>query len=667
MKTWLKRAGLIAAIGMLIACQAAPINSSPDEGVLTIPPTPALSANATAQPAVTPSSVTTAQGEVALYQDAAQPVAARVDDLLARMTLAEKIGQMTQVERNSLQPGDVATYFIGSVLSGGDSLGDDAAQNWRGLVDGFLQGALNTRLAIPLIFGLDAVHGNAHLSDAVFFPHNIGLGATRDAELVEKIGRATAEEMAAIDVRWNFAPVIAVPQDTRWGRTYEGYSENTALVTDLGVAYIRGLQSATLTDATSVIASAKHFVGDGGTAFGSSKQNIMNVPYLLDQGDMVVDEATLRELFLPPYAAAIQAGARNVMVSFSSWRGLKLHMHQHLLTEVLKGELGFTGFVVTDWGGMDQLPGAYSAQVAAGINAGIDMVMVPYEYQKFIKTLTQLVENGQVPPARIDDAVRRILAVKFEMGLFEQPLTDTALLAQVGSPDHRALARQAVRESLVLLKNDQQALPIAKDTPLIFVAGQAAEDIGLQSGGWSIEWQGKEGKIAAGTTILDGIKQTVSARAQVVYDRFGKFSGRAEVGIVVVAEKPYAEGVGDSADPKLAAKDIALIENVRAHANRVIVIMMSGRPIEITEQLPLADAWIAAWLPGTEGNGVSDMLFGDYEFTGKLPYTWQRWNKQLPFNFKALPKAGCDAPLFAYGYGLKTTDTSPSIPECPKP
>lgn len=668
MTIWLKRAGLIAALVMLTACQTAPINSSLDEGVLTIPPTPAI--EVTAEPAATPASVTTARGEVALYQDAAQPIEARVNDLVARMTLAEKIGQMTQVERNSLQPGDVATYFIGSVLSGGDSLGDDAARNWRQMVAGFMQGALNTRLAIPLVFGLDAVHGNAHLSDAVFFPHNIGLGATRDADLVEKIGRATAIELAAIDARWNFAPVIAVPQDTRWGRTYEGYSENTAVVSELGAAYIRGLQRTDLTDPTSVIASAKHYIGDGGTEFGSSKQNIMGVPYLLDQGDMVVDEATLRELFLPPYEAAIKAGARNVMVSFSSWRGTKLHAHQYLLTGVLKGELGFTGFVVTDWGGMDQLPGAYSAQVAAGINAGIDMVMVPYEYQKFIKTLTQLVENGQVPQARIDDAVRRILTVKFEMGLFEQPLTDAALLAQVGSSEHRALARTAVRESLVLLKNDQQALPIAKDTPLIFVAGQAAEDIGLQSGGWSIEWQGKEGKIAAGTTILDGIKQTVSSSAQVVYDRFAGFDGgrgKAEVGIVVVAEKPYAEGVGDSADPKLAAKDIALIENMRARANKVIVIVMSGRPIEITEQLSLADAWIAAWLPGTEGNGVSDMLFGDFEFTGKLPYTWQRWNQQLPFNFKALPEEGCDAPLFAFGYGLKTTDASPALPDCPRP
>jgi beta-glucosidase len=428
-----------------------------------------------------------------------------------------------------------------------------------------LQGALNTRLAIPLVYGIDAVHGNNHLSDGVFYPHNIGLGATRDAALVEKIGRATAEEMAAIDVRWNFAPVIAVPQDTRWGRTYEGYSENTSVVTELGEAYVRGLQGTDLTDENSVIASAKHFIGDGGTAFGSSKQNILGVQYLLDQGDMLVDEATLRELFLPPYEAAIKAGARTVMASFSSWRGTKLHMHQYLLTDVLKGELGFKGYVISDWGALDQLPGAYSAQVAAGINAGVDMVMVPSEYQKFIKALTQLVQNGQVPQARIDDAVRRILTVKFEMG-FEQPLADTALLKSWPA-EHRTLARQAVRESLVLLKNNQQTLPVSKNTPLIFVAGQAANDIGLQSGGWSIEWQGKEGKIAAGTTILDGIKQTVSASTQVVYDRFASFDGvkdTAEVGIVVVAEKPYAEGVGDSADPKLATKDIALIENMRA-------------------------------------------------------------------------------------------------------
>jgi beta-glucosidase len=628
--------------------------------------TPAAKAPAGNAPAaVTPT------GGAALYLDASQPVAVRVEDLLGRMTMAEKIGQMTQVDWGSLKPADVTGYGIGSVLSGGDYGGDDSPQAWRLQVDAFVVAALSTRLGIPLIFGLDAVHGDSHLYGAAVFPHNVGLGATRDAALVQLIGQATAQETAAIDVRWDFAPCVTVPQDTRWGRTYEGYSENTALVAELAAAYVRGLQGPNLSDPASVLATPKHFLGDGGTAFRSAKP-----PYILDQGDARMDEARLRALFLPPYQAALGAGAQSVMASYSSWNGVKMHANQHLLTQVLKGELGFKGFIVSDWQAIDQISSDYHFDVVTSINAGIDMVMVPEQYQRFISTLVDAVQKGEVPQTRIDDAVRRILTVKFEMGLFEQPLADPALLKQVGSDDHRALARQAVRESLVLLKNDAHALPLAKDTPLIFVAGRAADDIGAQSGGWTISWQGLDGPTTKGTTILQGIRQAVKPPTQVEFDPGGQFSGvldslgqpvQADVGIAVVGENPYAEGFGDSADPRLSARDVSVISNLRSRAKRVVVVLLSGRPLEITGQLKTMDALVAAWLPGTEGNGVSDVLFGDAEFAGKLPYTWQRWNRQLPFDFGKLPATGCDAPLFSYGYGLTTKDTSPQILDCPTP
>ncbi len=659
-------------------CQAPVARPALEAGVISVPPSPTAPAPVgSTQPAsnVTPAAVTTPPGAVLLYRDAAQPVEIRVKDLMARMTLAEKIGQMTQVERGSLAPRDVADYFIGSVLSGGDGLGNDTPEAWRNLVDGFAQAALTTRLGIPLIFGLDAVHGNAHVNGAVVFPHNIGIGATRDVALVEAMGRVTAEETAAIGVRWNFAPCVAVPQDTRWGRTYEGYSENTELVTELGVAYVHGLQGSDLADATSVLATPKHFIGDGGTTFGSSTQNYTK-PYLLDQGDTRMDEARLRALFLPPYEATVKAGAGSVMASFSSWNGTKIHGDAYLLTDVLKRQLGFQGLVVSDWGGVDQVSSDYDAAVVMSINAGIDMVMVPNDYRKFITALNNAVQTGKVPLERIDDAVRRILTIKFEMGLFEKPLSDSALLSQVGTAEHRTLARQAVRESVVLLKNSDQLLPLPKTASLILVAGQAADDIGLQMGGWSITWQGSAGKTTQGTTILEGIQEAAAADTRVEYDRYGLFAdlpegqgsaAQADVGIAVVGEIPYAEGVGDEADPKLSLKDVTVIEKLRTRVKKLVVVLVTGRPLEITDQWPLTDALLVAWLPGTEGNGVADVLFGDYAFTGKLPYTWQRWNSQLPFDFGTLPADGCDAPLFPYGFGLDAQSPSPDIPQCTRP
>jgi beta-glucosidase len=650
----------------------------------TLPPTP-TSVPALTSPSPTPA-LSVTEGAAPDFHEAGLPIQQRVEALLAQMTLAEKIGQMTQVENNSIKPDDVTAYFVGSVLTGGGSISvGNLPADWYALTDGYQQTALATRLGIPLLYGIDSVHGDAHVYGAIVFPHNIGLGATRDAALVEQIGRITATEMSATGVRWNFAPVVAVPQDIRWGRTYEGYSENTDLVTQLGVAYVKGMQNVSpdttgaggqpaLSDPNTVLATPKHFIGDGGTTFGSSTQNIIQ-PYLLDQGDTQMDEATLRALFLPPYKAAIDAGARSIMASFSSWNGTKMHAQKHLLTDVLKGELGFSGFLVSDFGGIDQIDPDYYTSVVTSINAGVDMNMVPYDYQRFITTLTQAVTKGDVPMARIDDAARRILRVKFEMGLFEHPTADENLLANIGSDASRQVARQAVRESLVLLKNESQTLPLAKDTAVIFVGGQGANDMGIQSGGWTIEWQGKSGPVIPGATILDGIKQTVSANTQVEFNRFGKFDSlkdakgkalMADVGIAVVSEAPYAEGVGDRQDLSLSSADQSMIDQLKQQSKKLVVIVVSGRPLTLTGQLSEMDALVAAWLPGTAGEGVGDVLFGDYEFTGKLPYTWPRWNSQLPFNFKSLPASGCDAPLFPYGYGLTTQETSPETPDCPE-
>jgi beta-glucosidase len=585
----------------------------------------------------------------AIYRDPEAPMEARVEDLLARMTLAEKIGQMTQVEKNSIKEQDITDLFIGSILSGGGGYPTpNNPETWADMVDGFQEHALKTRLGIPLIYGVDAVHGHANVRGAVVFPHNIGLGAARDPSLVERIGRATAEEMAATGIYWNFAPVVAVPQDIRWGRTYEGYGEDTNLVSELSSAYIRGLQlmdgTTDLSASTTVLATPKHYVGDGGTSWGSST-TFIEQQYMLDQGVTEVDETTLRSVHLPPYAAAIDAGARSIMVSFSSWGGLKMHAHMYLLTDVLKGELGFDGFLVSDWQGIDQIPGDYYGDVVTSVNAGIDMVMVPYDYQTFVENLTRAVEKGDVPRARIDDAVRRILTLKFELGLFERPYSDESLRPLIASDEHLDLALEAVRKSLVLLKNEDNTLPLAKDMPLIFVAGQGAQDIGMQCGGWTIEWQGESGAITPGVTILEGIESTVSEGTTVHYDRSGSFEGVADVGIVVVGEMPYAEGVGDRAELSLSAADVALIEAMKARSEKLVVILISGRPMIITEGLPLADAFVAAWLPGTEGDGIAQVLFGEYPFTGKLPLTWPRSMEQVPRN-------DADEPLFPLGFGL---------------
>jgi beta-glucosidase len=573
--------------------------------------------------------------------------------LLASMTLEEKIGQMTQAEQDKLSDiGDIQTYFLGSLLSGGGSdPKTNSLQDWTDMYDRYQKQALQTRLKIPLLYGVDAVHGHNNVLGAVVFPHNIGLGATRDPKLVEEVERITAEEVKATGMQWAFAPCIAVARDERWGRTYESFSEDPALVAELGAAAVRGFQGPDLADPLRVLACAKHYVGDGGTTWGTAP-HLASQGAQLDQGDTRVTEAELRRIHLPGYIKAIEAGAGSIMVSYNSWNGAKLSGHKHLLTDVLKHELGFDGFLISDYDAIDQLPGDYRSDVKESINAGMDMVMVPGKYKQFYATLKDLAQKGEVPMARIDDAVLRILRVKHAMGLMDagrSPLADRSLHARFGSPAHREVARRAVRQSLVLLKNEKRALPLARTARRILVAGKNADDIGNQCGGWTIDWQGKSGPVTpGGTTILAAIKAAAKG-AQVTYARDGAAAAGADVGVVVVGETPYAEFKGDRADLSLDKEDLAAIAAVKKAGIPVVVVLVSGRPLILGDALTQADALVAAWLPGTEGQGVADVLFGDYKLTGKLPVTWPRSMAQVPIN---VGDAKYD-PLFAYGFGLQ--------------
>jgi beta-glucosidase len=566
-----------------------------------------------------------------------RPACTSVPDCLEQMTLDEKIGQMTQANHRALvNESDIADYALGSLLAGGGGspLTGNSPQDWADMVDRYQEVALSTRLGIPIIFGIDAVHGHNNVSGATIFPHNIGLGATRNPELVRQIGEITAREVYATGIPWSFSPCLCVARDERWGRTYESFGEDPGIASMM-TTYIDGLQGTDLGAPNTILATAKHWVGDGGTAGG------------IDQGDTQVDEEELRSIHVAPYIDAIERDVGAVMPSFSSWNGEKLHGHEYLLTDVLRTELGFDGFVISDWAGIDQLPGDYASDVRTAINAGIDMVMVPDDYRRFIDTLRAEVEAGNIPMERIDEAVSRILEAKFALGLFERPFADRTHIDDVGSSAHRDVARQAVRESLVLLKNDG-VLPLPREDVEILVAGGHADNIGNQSGGWTIGWQGMSGDITPGTTILEAIEATVGAGATVTYDRRadGEISG--DLGVVVVGELPYAEGQGDSWDLALSASDVGVIERV-CDAMPCVVVLVSGRPMIITDLLPTTDAFVAAWLPGTEGQGVADVLFGDSDFSGTLPMTWPRDLDQVPIN---VGDADYD-PLFPFGFGLR--------------
>ena len=570
----------------------------------TAPPAP--------QPTPEPTSAEAPNTDAPPYLDPARPVAERVADLLGRMTLAEKAGQMVQGERGNVSPAEVTEYFLGSVLSGGGSAPEpNTPAGWADMVDGFQEAALATRLGIPILYGTDAVHGNNNLADATVFPHNIGLGAAGDPDLVERIGRATALETAAAGARWTFAPCLCVVQDTRWGRSYESFSSDPALVSALTSA-VTGLQGERLSaDPTSVLATAKHFVGDGGTVGG------------LDQGDTVVDEAELRAVHLAPYVAAIERGVGSVMVSFSSWQGVKLHGHRYLITDVLKGELGFEGFVVSDWNGIDQIDGqggTTRAEVVAAIDAGIDMLMSPNTATSVAGDIVRAVEAGELDQTRIDDAVRRILTVKMTMGLFEHPFTDRSLAGTVGSTEHRALAREAVARSVVVLSDDS-VLPLRGT---VLVTGSNADDVGNQSGGWTMTWQGSSGPITTGTTILAGLREVLGAEA-VVHSPEARAEDLAgvDVAVAVVGETPYAEFEGDRPDgARLTDADLALVDRLTAAGVPTVLVVVSGRPLDLAGRDAQVSAVVAAWLPGSEGAGVADVLTGAVPATGRLPVAW---------------------------------------------
>ncbi|SEU12534.1 glycoside hydrolase family 3 N-terminal domain-containing protein [Nonomuraea wenchangensis] len=591
------------------------------------------------------------------YQDPTLPVPTRVSDLMSRMSLDDKIGQMTQAERGSVSAADVTTYRLGSVLSGGGSApSPNTATSWADMYDRYQNAALATPLGVPILYGVDAVHGHNNVVGATIFPHNIGLGAARDPALVQRIGRAVAEEVSGTGVDWNFAPCVCVARNDRWGRTYESFGETPALPSEM-TTFITGLQGTALNGPASVLATAKHYVGDGGTTGG------------VDQGDTQLSEAELRAIHLPPFRAAVEKGVGSVMISFSSWNGAKLHGHQYLVTTVLKSELGFTGFVVSDWNGIDQIDGAAgtsASDVRSAVNAGIDMVMAPTSWRQFIDLLRAEVQAGRVSTARIDDAVRRILTKKFELGLFEKPLTDRSYTATVGSSAHRAIAREAVAKSQVVLKNSGNVLPLAPGGK-IFVAGRSADDIGLQSGGWTISWQGSAGAITPGTTILQGIRNAAGSGTTVTYSRDGGgIDGSYRVAVAVVGETPYAEGEGDRPGSMgLDSTDLATLATLRASGVPVVVVLVSGRPLDVAAQLPGWNALVAAWLPGTEGQGVADVLFGAVKPTGKLPVTWMSSASQQPIN-----DGDGKTPLFPYGFGLTyggtpgdtTPPTAPGAP-----
>jgi beta-glucosidase len=590
-----------------------------------------------------------------------------VTKLMAGMSLEEKVGQMIQADVGSVTPEDLRKYPLGSILAGGSSppLGApdrSGPKPWIDTARGFRAVSLEKRprhTPIPVLFGIDAVHGDNNVVGAVLFPHNIGLGAAHDPALIRRIGEATAQETAAVGIDWAFGPTLATPQNDRWGRTYEGYSEAPALVASYAGQMVLGLQgqpgAKDPLQHGHVAASVKHFLGDGGTKDG------------IDQGDADIPEAELIRTHAQGYPPAIDAGAMTVMASFSSWQGRKMHGNASLLTDVLKGRMGFEGFVVGDWNGHGQVPGCTPTSCPAAANAGLDMYMAPDSWKALYENTLAQARAGEIPMTRIDDAVRRILRVKARLGLFEPDRPYEG--KPVGTAEHRALAREAVRKSLVLLKNDG-VLPI-KAGARILVAGSGADDISRQSGGWTLSWQGTENKSSDfpnAQSIYAGIAEAAKvAGGSATLSVDGRFEAKPDVAVVVFGEAPYAEGVGDLKTLEYqpdSKTDLALLKRLKAAGVPVVSVFLSGRPLWVNPEINASDAFVAAWLPGSEGGGVADVLIGDaqaqprHDFSGKLSFSWPKTAGQFTLN-RGQP--GYD-PLFALGYGLTYKDKAPLAP-----
>ena len=583
---------------------------------------------------------------------------AKITALLAKLSLEEKVGQMIQADTSAIQPEDLVKYPLGSILAGGSSPPIGApdrspAGPWIATAHAFNQIAMQKRpghVPIPIMFGIDAVHGNNNVVGATLFPHNIALGAANDPDLIRRIGDATAKEITAAGIDWAFAPTLAVAQNDRWGRTYESYSEDPSLVAAYAGRMIEGLQGKPGTGSIqtgNVSASAKHFLGDGGTTNG------------IDQGDTDIPEGQLIAIHAAGYPPAINAGTHTIMASFNSWQGVKMHGNKSLLTDVLKKRMGFDGFIVGDWNGHAQIPGCTATDCPASFNAGLDMAMAPDSWKGLFDNTVKQVRAGVIPMARIDDAVRRILRVKFKAGLFNPTRPFEQRSDMIGSPEHRALAREAVRKSLVLLKNDG-VLPV-KAAANILVAGSAGNDIGQQSGGWTLSWQG-DGNTNAdfpnAQSIFSGIAEAMKASGgSATFSADGSYATRPDLAIVVFGEKPYAEGSGDIRSLEFEPGDkkaLALLKKLKAAGIPVVSVFLSGRPMWVNPELNQSDAFVAAWLPGSEGSGIADVLVGDAEgrprqdFTGRLSFSWPRTAAQFLLN-RGQP--GYD-PLFPFGYGL---------------
>ena len=579
------------------------------------------------------------KGQIAANPDSM--IENKIDSLLAKMTLDEKIGQMTQVRHfDDISEEEIATKYIGSVIHTEGQLPGINATEWQAKFIRLQKKALSTRLGIPLLLGVDAVHGQNTYDGATIFPHNIGLGASGNADLVEKAAAITALESQATGFNWVFSPCVAIPYNERWGRVYEAFSESTELTTRLTRASIKGHQGK-LSDQHTVMATAKHFIGDGATDFGK------------EGGETSLTFEQVRDRLLPPYKVAIEQNVGSVMTSFNLFLEIPMHANKAMITDVLKGDLNFDGIVVSDWKGYSRFG---ENEI---IKAGVDMIMaVDGDLDPFHQVLKEGIASGDVPMERIDDAVRRILRQKFRLGLFENPFPDAQLIEKIGIPEHREVAKQAVRESLVLLKNENGLLPLDKSTSKIVVVGAHGNSSGLQSGGWTIDWQGNSKNYKGATTILEGITRIASG--EVVYDPDGtKNYEDADVAIICVGEMPYAEFFGDvghdTGDFQLTLdhRQQKYIDSYRAAGTKVVVVLISGRPLVVTDQIEKSDAFVAAWLPGSEGDGLAEVLFGEYNFKGKLPHTWPRTMED--FQGKYGPNYWDDSVegLFPLGFGLQ--------------